>query len=422
MKRKRNLEVWLIVLMSLAMVVMVAWAVIAAIRENVEDDILEPKFTDGTLASTPSDDVPKQSKTLYIGFSSAETEDAAFETMDMIEAKKLEMYSSKYADFNSYVYYQSLRGNEKIIYNALQRALDESCQYIWIDNELRMGNEYAADDILRFPSLDSAVLEQNLVFTMTNDKKGGYRIWIENFSAEKTEKKEEAISKAREVFRQMDQNLLTNTEKAQYFYDYLGKNVTYVSIGDRDKKDVHFLYEALCMGQTNCDGFTNAFSLLCNMAGIPCFEKMYLPGDEEGHTWNTLMLDGCWYNVDTTGAEEDVTDDYLLMRSLRRCFGYSDSLQTNIPMYDEMIPSCERDLVPISCRFQTTEDLGICEAIKEAYAATTQKYVVISFEKGSAEGPLLQQIADALGCDIHREIRTGVGEQTIWYLFNAEGL
>lgn len=410
MKRVKWWEAFLAVLMSLLMISII---VIAFVSKNTDSNIQE---------DPTGESAQEQSDQAYIGFSAAATEELAYETMDTIEAKKLEKYSSKYAEFNSYIYYQALSGTERIIYNAFQYALDNNYQYILLDERLREESEYAVNDILRFLSLDSSVVEQNLVFKMSGDGNKGYRIYVENFTAEKMAKKEDAISKAREIVRQLDSNL-TNTEKAQFFYDYLGENVTYVNIGDRDKKQIHYLYEALCLGQTNCDGFTNAFSLLCNIAEIPCFEKMWLPGNgEDGHTWNTLMLDGCWYNVDTTGAEEDVTDDYLLMRSLRRCFGYSDSLQTNTPMYEELIPSCERDLIPIACRFQTTEDPGICEAVKEAYAATTQKYVVISFEKGSAEGPLLQQIANALGCDIHREIRTGVGEQTIWYLFNNEGL
>lgn len=358
------------------------------------------------------------------------------ESVVLMEATELEEYVSKYRQYNSYIYYKALGDNEKLIYHAFEYALDNNCQHIWFDDRLLQDITYNVVDILRFLSLDSAMVEQNLArctmgsviqlsscaSIMQGEEITGCLVKVENFTATKMEKKEEAINKAKEIIAQMPERM-TNTEKAQYFYDYLGKNVIYVPMGEREKVEIEFLYEALCIGETNCDGFANALSLLCSISGIPCFEKMYLPDDgTDGHTWNSMLLDGCWVNADATGAYKDVvTEDDPLMRFMRLNFGYSDTFQKNTPMYQELLPSCERDLIPIACHFQTAEDPGIIELVKEAYMATTQRYVVISFEEGPVEKPLFQQISNEIGFDIHYEVKRRADNRLYCYLFNNEG-
>lgn len=413
--KKTRWELALIVVMCVVMSLLVIYAGISIIVSNRNEEI---------------------SAEVYIGFSPETTEKLTFKAVKMINAEKLQKYSSRYAPYNSYTYYKSLSNDEKIIYHAFEYALDHGYPYVLIDEKLVQQTAYDMLEILCFLSLDSAIVEQNLAkatdgYTIVHDYLNGmipgYEIKgclvrVVNFASGKLEKKEEALSKAGEIVAQIPDNL-TNAEKAQYFYDYLGKNVTYESMEDRNVNDIDFLYEALCMGQTNCDGFTNAFSLLCNMVGIPCFEKMYLPGNgKDGHTWNTVLLDGCWYNADCTCADNDVTEDHYLMQSLRRGFGYSDLLQKYEPMFGEVLPACERELIPIDCYFETVDDPGICEAVKQAYDATARKYVVVFFENGSEETNLLQQFIDTLGFDIHREIRIGPGERVVWYLFNDEDL
>jgi tetratricopeptide (TPR) repeat protein len=55
---------------------------------------------------------------------------------------------------------------------------------------------------------------------------------------------------------------------------------------------------ALLDGKANCQGYTDAFYLLGNLAG---FEVRRLFGvAEEGHCWNIVKLDGLWYIVDVT--------------------------------------------------------------------------------------------------------------------------
>lgn len=55
---------------------------------------------------------------------------------------------------------------------------------------------------------------------------------------------------------------------------------------------------ALLEGRANCMGYTDAFYMLCTMAGI---EVTKVSGDEAmNHTWNVITLDGKKYMVDVT--------------------------------------------------------------------------------------------------------------------------
>ncbi len=55
---------------------------------------------------------------------------------------------------------------------------------------------------------------------------------------------------------------------------------------------------ALVDGRANCMGYTDAFYMLCTMAGL---EVTKVSGDEEmNHTWNVITLDGKKYMVDVT--------------------------------------------------------------------------------------------------------------------------
>ena len=141
-------------------------------------------------------------------------------------------------------------------------------------------------------------------------------------------KKGVKIKKAKDIVASLP-NGLDDLNKAKMLFNYLHENVEYIDYSEKQE----YLYDALVVGKSNCDGFTNAYSLLCKLAGIPCFEKMYSVPDENqtnilpnvpqindettannnkntteaqediGHTWNAIKIDGKWYNVDATNSD-----------------------------------------------------------------------------------------------------------------------
>ena len=87
----------------------------------------------------------------------------------------------------------------------------------------------------------------------------------------------------------------TAYDKVLYLHDYLIGAVEYVQSDDDQTA-----YGALIGGKAVCAGYTRAFQLLLNMAGIPCWKvdgnALNSQGQTEAHSWNVVWLeDKCYY-------------------------------------------------------------------------------------------------------------------------------
>jgi len=90
----------------------------------------------------------------------------------------------------------------------------------------------------------------------------------------------------------------TRYDKVKSIHDQLIESIEY----DSSKNQMNYsAYGALVNHQAACQGYSQAFKLLCNREGIPCIAVLL---DEE-HMWNYVQMDdGQWYVVDVT------RDDY----------------------------------------------------------------------------------------------------------------
>ena len=105
-------------------------------------------------------------------------------------------------------------------------------------------------------------------------------------------------------------------EIVKYLHDYLATKVRYDD--DLSNDDADTAYGALIDGKARCEGYTNAFSILCNLAGIENAKVLYLGNDVDsdiGHIWNLVQIDGDYYHVDITNdsfnIRDQVPDDYV---------------------------------------------------------------------------------------------------------------
>lgn len=92
-------------------------------------------------------------------------------------------------------------------------------------------------------------------------------------------------------------------EQIKYVYDYLILNCEYELMYNGP-------YYALIEGKVCCNGYASAFYLIMDELGIPC---KYTCGSD--HAWNTVYLDGYWYNLDATWGDRggnDISYDYFL--------------------------------------------------------------------------------------------------------------
>lgn len=96
----------------------------------------------------------------------------------------------------------------------------------------------------------------------------------------------------------------SDLEKVELIYNYLITAIQYdngaVKIANESpdswpEYDAFFLEGVFRNKKAVCDGIAKAFSLLCNIEGIPCIEVV-----GTGHAWNRVKVNNLWYVVDAT--------------------------------------------------------------------------------------------------------------------------
>ena len=101
----------------------------------------------------------------------------------------------------------------------------------------------------------------------------------------------------------------TQKEMALAIHDLLCEHITYTI--DESTNDDDRCVGALLNGKANCDGYADAYMLLCGLKGIEA--RLWHgddlnyddPLDDRGHLWNLVLLDGVWRSVDVTWDDGD---------------------------------------------------------------------------------------------------------------------
>ncbi len=348
--------------------------------------------------------------------------------------EELKEYQPKTDVYNSGVCYNLLSPEEKIVYNALEYAWDNNYNYVYVveDAGYQAGREIV--DIITLMSSDSPLLQQNVDYTVWESGMifseyimgetverdiPGTIVEIDNFTKERTDNVLKAVEEAKKIKLDFSKTE-TDKEKARVIFDYVVENVKYGEDDDTDYHNCDHLYDAVVKKETICDGFSNIFSLLCNVNGIKCFEKVYDPDLEEsaedvaqpttepkeitddettegeneqeettenngtGHTWCVVLLDGKWYNVDATVTQNNDSDDsdagdiWVDFK-----FGFSDELRMYENYYDDLLPDCKESLFTNYIVVENYDDF--VSKVGDALIETEEKklYVYVkSFEKG----------------------------------------
>ena len=118
------------------------------------------------------------------------------------------------------------------------------------------------------------------------------------------QKKKAALDrKIKKIVEEIPATCVTDYDKALYLHDYLCKNIKY---NEDNKKWCYSAYGALLQGKCVCDGYSKAYNLLLNRAGIKawkvdghCYEEDGTLSDE-GHAWNIMWIDEKCFYADVT--------------------------------------------------------------------------------------------------------------------------
>lgn len=96
----------------------------------------------------------------------------------------------------------------------------------------------------------------------------------------------------------------------KYLHDALIRQVTYYTNAEVDFQRKDTALGVLMDGRGDCDGISDAFYLLGNLAGLEVrYISGHAPADSDTlHMWNAVKLDGAWYAVDVTWDNIDDAD------------------------------------------------------------------------------------------------------------------
>jgi len=106
-------------------------------------------------------------------------------------------------------------------------------------------------------------------------------------------------------------------EKITFFHDWIVNNTVYAaylaeSNGVIQGYEHGFNIDGVFLrGSAVCEGYSKAFKLLSDIAGIPNI-IVYGVAKDENHSWNYVMLEGQWYLVDVTWNDPVGEEDILL--------------------------------------------------------------------------------------------------------------
>lgn len=166
-----------------------------------------------------------------------------------------------------------------------------------------------------------------LRYTYTYDEISGYvtGIKISNYSktTEEYNQEKQAVQKlVKSVVAEANKSCATQYDKVIYFHDYIVKNCVYDN--ENQGVDVASAYGCLINKKAVCEGYSKAMMLLCNEAGIKCTlvtGNVQRNGEDLGHMWNMINIDGVWAHVDVTWDDVVVNDENLCCYSY---FGLTD--------------------------------------------------------------------------------------------------
>jgi len=233
------------------------------------------------------------------------------ERLQTLTKDELLSYESRYADVTSKYYRDQISGDMLLPYMAMLYAMENGFERVYFSS-LKL----TVDDIYKsysYLTCDNPFFESNynLDVEYLTPPEGDletpvfYCLYTTVLESGHFERKLQACEKAEEMVSSLPITLRDEEEKAEYLYRKLTETTRYISYDENEQPD--YLYDALVLGRSNCDGFANALAMLYNLAGI---ESVLSIGTDEGkgHAWVTAKLGGSFYHFDPTYDSDPAHD------------------------------------------------------------------------------------------------------------------
>ncbi len=229
---------------------------------------------------------------------------------------------------SEYYHYAKLSGKEKQLYDQLTAAIESLENTVAVSgvqmkqaDALRLANQVRADNPQYFwlsgsttVFYDRATGNVSKILLSysdgtkrdTFDKKGNPVTVADRAVIQ--QKRTQLNSKISQILASLQANL-PQVDRELLIHDYIVKNVRYdyVTAGNLDANSLSHAYDiygAAIEGLAVCEGYSKLFQYLCYCTGINATQ---ISGVADGgpHMWNTVKLDGEWYQMDVTWNDTD---------------------------------------------------------------------------------------------------------------------
>ncbi|MGL5379107.1 transglutaminase domain-containing protein [Clostridium sp.] len=216
-----------------------------------------------------------------------------------VEKEEIDGYESPYKDMTSTYFKYKLSEEEQTLYKSFIYAYENGYEKI----RYYSSNENLKDS---FSKVIQSLCSENPFFDynyfyrfIDNNLENYYEFDMPALKQRDLDLKIEAYNKAKELISSMPEGL-DEYGRVSWIYKYIVDNISYVDDLDSYMNgSPKYIYDGLVGGKTQCSGFSDTMTMMCNLAGV---EALTVSGKTlEGHAWNLVKIDGEFYHCDPTG-------------------------------------------------------------------------------------------------------------------------
>ncbi len=221
---------------------------------------------------------------------------------------------SYYGGTNSYNFYNILNANEKLVYNAVGATLknDITADKVSVAGSFSNFNEV-------WQGLSAFIMDHPEYFHLWEAEgkyyNGGITLELYPCDGQTNSGMATNYTKVMDIVKAKVDSLssLNTYDKALALARYLCDNIVYNTGAGNVKSSAECYkypncwnaYGALINGDCVCEGYAEAYKMLCDYANIPCILVI-----SPTHEFNMVYMDGKWYNVDVTWMDAPKTNGH----------------------------------------------------------------------------------------------------------------
>ena len=179
-------------------------------------------------------------------------------------------------------------------------------QYFWLYNSVAFTYN-SSNDMISCVFLfytDGASVD-----SIEQTSSGNYRVVVNADRQKIAERQREVNAQIENIIGKIDADW-SDYRKERYIHDYIAVNMTYDKdaaqnpyISENVLKPAFDIYSGF-IGKTGvCEAYSKMFQVLCYAVGINANQVTGV-----GHMWNTVLIDGEWYQIDVTWDDLDTSN------------------------------------------------------------------------------------------------------------------